>query len=161
MVSACATAHPIDKPLWWPSVLLTRILFLWASPASFPSLATHPDQQDVSALFLPLPANETALKTTQDLLACNPQSDTPDASTPPVFHYQKAVISYGWRKFALATFLLSFDTLMTIAQIQFMLQIVQFLQDEALGVSSGPRDAYLYALGLSLATYVYEHLHAL
>ncbi len=92
----------------------------------------------------PLPRLNGVRKATEAILSEGDISST--------LMYKDALIRYAKWRFIAATILMCVETGFFIAQVHFLLNILEFIQDEELGRSVDVTAAYLNAVGLSLTT---------
>ncbi len=81
-------------------------------------------------------------------------NESNNAHQQQYYPYTKAVIRFSKLPFLWTAFLISIEAIFFVGQVQFLIKILQFLQDEALKKNPSVRDVYLNALGLVLCTFL-------
>jgi hypothetical protein len=172
--AATHAVHPVDRSFWHPINLLSFITFAWAAPSKHllknkphaeqvhlnsnrdPSSKAASDEYHAP----PVPKSERVEEVSRGLLASRmPVAPTPDGSTESnAIDFAAAVKRYSkWRFCTFAGMFGVYAGLM-LAQVYFLQQILQFLQDEVLGLEPSSSHAYKMAAGLVASSVVYEHM---
>jgi hypothetical protein len=149
-----AALHPVDRSFWNPLNLLSFVTFAWAAPAKHKrNQVADIAQKDALDEYHgpPVPRSDCVAEVSRRMLgpvAAAASGDTMD--------YSSTVIRVGkWRFLAITGMFTVYAGLM-IAQVYFLQQILEFLQDEVLGLEPSPAHAYRMAAGLVVSSVAYD-----
>jgi hypothetical protein len=172
--AATHAVHPVDRSFWHPINLLSFITFAWAAPSKHllknkpPAEQVRlnsnrdPSSKDASDEYHapPVPKSERVEEVSRGLLASRtPVAPTPDNSNElNAIDFASAVKRYSQWRFLYCTCLYVVYASTSIVQVYFLQQILQFLQDEVLGLEPSPSHAYKMAAGLVASSVVYVRL---
>jgi hypothetical protein len=149
-----AALHPVDRSFWNPLNLLSFVTFAWASPAKHKrNQVTDIGQTDALDEYHgpPVPRSDCVAEISRRMLgpvAAAVGGDTMD--------YSSAVTRVGKWRFALNFCWCTLYASMMIVQVYFLQQILEFLQDEVLGLEPSPAHAYRMAAGLVVSSVAYD-----
>ncbi len=147
--------HPVDYSFWNPLNLLSFVTFAWAAPAKHKrNQVADIGQTDAPDEYHgpPVPRSDCVADVSRRMLG----SAVGAAASGDTMDYSSAVIRVGkWSFLAVAAMFTVYAGLM-IAQVYFLQQILEFLQDEVLGLEPSPTHAYRMAAGLVVSSVAYD-----
>ena len=137
--------HPFDAPLHHIHRWLPNLLFSGSSPAS---LRNPHAPAVVDPAYLPdLQQSDFAHDVCSKIAAYQ-------QARPELTYAQVLVRLFVWR-YLLCVLLVSIETGFMIGQVQLLLKILTFIQNDALGLDVDKKSAYVSAMGLALLTFMY------
>jgi hypothetical protein len=134
--------HPLDAPLHHVHRWLPNTLFSWSSPGSLrnPSSPTAVDPD-----FIPDLQQSDFAETARNGIVAYQQAR-------PELTYAQVLVRHCLWHYIVCVFLVSVEGAFMIGQVQLLLKILYFMQDEALGLEADVKAAYINAMWLSILT---------
>jgi hypothetical protein len=136
--------HPFDAPLHHVHRWLPNVLFSWSSPGS---LRNPQAPSTVDTDFIPdLQQSDCAETARSGIVAY--QKEHPELT------YAQVLARHCWLRFVVVMLLISIESAFMIGQVQLLLKILSFIQDEALGLEADVKSAYINAMWLCILTFL-------
>ncbi len=136
--------HPFDAPLHHVHRWLPNFLFSWSSPGS---LRNPQAPNTVDTDFIPDLQRSDCVETARSGIVAY------QLEHQELTYAQVLVRHYLWHYFVCVV-LFSIETAFMIGQVQLLLKILAFFQDEALGLEADVKSAYINAMWLSILTFL-------
>jgi hypothetical protein len=150
-----AALHPVDRSFWNPLNLLSFVTFAWAAPAKHKrNQVADIAQKDALDEYHgpPVPRSDCVAEVSRRMLGpvvgAAVGGDTMDYSSAVIRVGKWRFVNYFWRCAVYVGLMIS--------EVYFLQQILEFLQDEVLGLEPSPTHAYRMAAGLVASSLAYD-----
>ena len=137
-------SHPFDAPLHHVHRWLPNFLFSWSSPGSLRNPQTP---NTVDTYFIPDLQRSDRVETARSGIVAH-QKEHQELT------YAQVLARHCLQRFILGMLLISVESAFMIGQVQLLLKILAFIQDEALGLEADVKSAYVNAMWLSILTFL-------